>query len=142
MARKICADLDWEQHYSLGEPLGDALLRPTRIYVPLCLSLLREYEIHAFAHITGGGLTDNIPRVLPDGLGVLLDGSSWKMPLIFQLLQETGGISAQDMHQTFNCGIGLVAVVEPSKAEEVCQKHDGVIIGRVVADSQKRVSWQ
>jgi phosphoribosylformylglycinamidine cyclo-ligase len=142
LARKLCADLDWTQHYTLGEPLGTALLRPTTIYVSKCLTLSREYSIHAFAHITGGGLTDNIPRVLPSGLGVLLQNSSWDMPPIFDFLQKRGEISRQDMRQTFNCGIGLVVVVDHKFAAELCHKHDGYLIGTVISDPQQRVSWQ
>jgi phosphoribosylformylglycinamidine cyclo-ligase len=142
LARKLCSDLDWSQDYSVGEPLGDALLRPTNIYVSTCLALAQEFSVHAFAHITGGGLTDNIPRVLPDGLGVVLKNSSWDMPPIFTFLQQRGELSLQDMRQTFNCGIGLVAVVEQKVAAELCQKYDGYLIGKVVCDSQKRVSWE
>jgi len=142
LARKLCADLDWSAEYSLGEPLGDALLRPTIIYVQLCLELRKNYEARGFAHITGGGLTDNIPRVLPDGLGVLLDSSSWELPPIFHLLQEQGELSWADMRRTFNCGIGLVAIVPKEQIDEICQKWNGIHIGSVISTETTQVEWK
>jgi phosphoribosylformylglycinamidine cyclo-ligase len=94
-----------------GKTLGEALLEPTRIYVKSLLSLLDKVPVHAFAHITGGGLTENLPRVLPAGLKANIDLSSWSFPDIFLWLQEQGNVSQADMLTTFNCGIGMIVCV-------------------------------
>jgi len=94
-----------------GQPLADALLRPTRIYTRQLLQLTRSQQVHAIAHITGGGLIDNIPRVLPDNCCAEIDLSSWRMPTVFQWLQNAGGIKQKEMLRTFNCGVGMVLVV-------------------------------
>jgi phosphoribosylformylglycinamidine cyclo-ligase len=104
-----------------GQPLFERLLVPTRIYVKSLLKLLREKSlagsVHGLAHITGGGLTDNIPRVLPEGLEVRLRRSSWPRDAVFEWLARTGNISDAEMHRTFNCGIGMVVIVEAAQAE-------------------------
>jgi phosphoribosylamine--glycine ligase/phosphoribosylformylglycinamidine cyclo-ligase len=97
------------------------LLIPTRIYVRSCLQLARKKIAKGFAHITGGGLTDNIPRILPKNLGAKIDLSSWKFPQIFRWLMEKGNVETKEMLRTFNCGIGMVAVVDPKDAKEACQ---------------------
>ena len=107
------ADLRQDFH---GRPLGAVLLAPTRIYIKPLLHLLGEVEVHALAHITGGGLLDNIPRVLPEGVAAVIETSAWQRPAIFQWLQTEGGVSEQEMYRTFNCGIGMVAVVPASVA--------------------------
>jgi phosphoribosylformylglycinamidine cyclo-ligase len=94
-----------------GKTLGTALLDPTRIYVKSLLSLLDKVPVHAFAHITGGGLTENLPRVLPTGLNANIDLSSWVFPDIFLWLQEQGNVSQADMLTTFNCGVGMIVCV-------------------------------
>ncbi len=91
--------------------LGEALLRPTRIYVKPLLALCKTVPVHAMAHITGGGLLENIPRILPQGLGVTLDCAAWSLPAVFKWLAAQGHIPATDMIRTFNCGIGMVVVV-------------------------------
>ncbi len=91
--------------------LGDALLAPTQIYVRAVLGLLRTGRVHALAHITGGGLTENLPRILPRGLDGRIDLASWPRPPVFDWLQCTGGIAETEMLRTFNCGIGMVAVL-------------------------------
>ncbi len=91
--------------------LGVALLEPTKIYVKSLLALLEKVPVHAFAHITGGGLTENLPRVLPVGLNANIDLSSWTFPDIFLWLQEQGNVSQADMLTTFNCGIGMIVCV-------------------------------
>jgi phosphoribosylformylglycinamidine cyclo-ligase len=100
-----------------GRTLGEALLTPTEIYVRPCLALARAGVAKGFAHITGGGLTDNIPRVLPDGLGVRLDAASWIFPPVFRWLAETGDLSVSELARTFNCGIGMVAIVASADRE-------------------------
>jgi phosphoribosylformylglycinamidine cyclo-ligase len=100
--------------------LGEAALTPTRIYVKSCLAAIRDSKaVKALAHITGGGFPDNIPRVLPDGLGARIDLAQVPVPPIFQWLARTGNIAEPEMLRTFNCGIGMVAVVEPTAAETV-----------------------
>lgn len=94
-----------------GRPLFDRLLAPTRIYVKSMLALAKALPVHGFAHITGGGLTDNIPRVLPENLGVTLARSAWARDPVFDWLQQAGGIADAEMYRTFNCGIGMVAIV-------------------------------
>ena len=93
--------------------LGEALLKPTRIYVKPLLSLLDKIPIHALAHITGGGLTENLPRVIPDGLNANIHLQAWEFPPIFQWLQKEGNVALADMLITFNCGIGMIVCVAP-----------------------------
>ena len=102
-----------------GRPLFDRLLAPTRIYVRSLLGLLRSMPraVHGLAHITGGGLTDNIPRVLPSGTEVRLPRSSWPRDPVFEWLAQAGNVSDAEMHRTFNCGIGMVVIVDPGQAE-------------------------
>jgi phosphoribosylformylglycinamidine cyclo-ligase len=115
--------------------LGEALLAPTRIYVQPCLKLVRAGLAKAFAHITGGGLTENIPRVLPDGLGVALDAGAWSLPPVFRWLARTGDLPADELARTFNCGIGMIAIVAPERQDEaisLMREADPMPIGRVV----------
>ena len=100
-----------------GKSLFDRLLTPTRIYVKSLLALAQKVDVKGFAHITGGGLTDNIPRVLPDGLEVVLQRRSWARDPVFDWLAATGRIAAAEMYRTFNCGIGMVAVVAPADVD-------------------------
>jgi len=104
-----------------GETLAEALLRPTRIYVQSCLAAVRSDGVKALAHITGGGLLENLPRVLPEGLGADIDGQSWPVPALFSWLSQTGGISSREMARTFNCGIGMIAVCDASRAAETAR---------------------
>jgi phosphoribosylformylglycinamidine cyclo-ligase len=101
-----------------GVTLGDALMAPTRIYVKSLLSLLKESGVHALSHITGGGLTENIPRVLPETLAARLDVASWDRPAVFDWLQAQGNVTEHEMHRVFNCGIGMVVVVPADKADQ------------------------
>jgi phosphoribosylformylglycinamidine cyclo-ligase len=100
-----------------GAPLIERLLAPTRIYVKPLLALLAEVEVHALAHITGGGLPENLPRVLPEGLLATVDRASWRRPAVFDWLQSEGGIADAELYRTFNCGLGM-AVVLPAAAAE------------------------
>jgi len=104
-----------------GKTFAEILLTPTKLYVTSCLAALRAFpnDVHAFAHITGGGLPENLPRVLPKHLGAELSASSWQMPDIFQWLQQLGNVPMHDLYRTFNCGIGMVAVVAKEKAAEI-----------------------
>ena len=103
----------------LGMTLGEALLTPTKIYVKLVLDLLKRYDIKSIAHITGGGVIENIPRVIPKGLGIDINKNSWEKPAIFKLIESFNAIDERELHKSFNMGIGLVMVVEKDKAEEV-----------------------
>lgn len=94
-----------------GKPLFDRLLAPTRIYVKSLLELIRALPVHGLAHITGGGITDNIPRVLPEGLEVALQRKAWHRDPLFDWLQQTAQIDASEMYRTFNCGLGMVVIV-------------------------------
>jgi len=100
-----------------GRPLFDRLLTPTRIYVKSLLALVQQVPVKGFAHITGGGLTDNIPRVLPEGIEVVLQRRSWARDPVFEWLASTGRIAAAEMYRTFNCGIGMVVVVAPQNVD-------------------------
>jgi phosphoribosylformylglycinamidine cyclo-ligase len=120
----------------LGRPLGAELLEPTRIYVRALLSLRERFPIKGAAHITGGGLTGNIPRVLPPGLGVTLSRDSWRIPPIFALLQEEGQLSEEEMLRTFNNGVGMVIVAPEADAEALAREAGGTVIGCVVSDPE------
>ncbi|MEP3167099.1 MAG: AIR synthase-related protein, partial [Marinobacter sp.] len=98
-------------------PLADALMAPTRIYVKNLLQLAREVDVRALSHITGGGLPENIPRVLPDGMIAAIDTDSWKLPPVFQWLKDAGGVATEEMYRTFNCGVGMVVCVPANQRE-------------------------
>ena len=104
-----------------GQPIQDALMAPTRIYVKAIKALqdtLGNQNLHAMSHITGGGLTDNLPRVLPDYLAASIDTNSWQFSELFTWLQTQGNIAQSEMYRTFNCGVGFVIVVPKDKADE------------------------
>jgi phosphoribosylformylglycinamidine cyclo-ligase len=100
-----------------GQPLYDLLLAPTRIYVKSLLALAREVPVHGLAHITGGGLLENIPRVLPDGLEVRLDRRAWQRPAVFDWLRTAGNMNETELYRTFNCGIGMTVSVPAAAAD-------------------------
>ncbi|MEJ2788925.1 phosphoribosylformylglycinamidine cyclo-ligase [Pseudoxanthomonas sp. LARHCG66] len=102
-----------------GVKLADALMAPTTLYVKPVLELLQAHDLHAMAHITGGGLTENIIRVIPDGLGLDIDASAWTLPPVFDWLQREGAVENAEMWRTFNCGIGFVLVVAPDQLAAV-----------------------
>ncbi len=112
------AGLGWEAACPFGPGrLGAALLAPTRLYVRPVLAAIRAGGVHGLAHITGGGLVENLPRVLPEGLGATLDLDRWPLPPVFRWLAETGGLAQEEMLRTFNAGIGMVLAVAPERAE-------------------------
>jgi phosphoribosylformylglycinamidine cyclo-ligase len=127
-----------------GQPLVDLLMAPTRIYVKSILRLAATLPVRAVAHITGGGLTDNIPRVLPPGLGVRLDSRAWRHPPVWDWIRQGGRVSDAEMHRTFNCGVGMVAIVDRADADaavellRACGEEAGVI-GEVLADEGVRI---
>ena len=110
------AKIPLDSNADLGRPLGEVMLTPTRIYALDCLALASAVDVHAFAHVTGGGLTANLARVLPDGLAATIDTTSWQPAPIFGLIADRGGVAAEEMERTFNMGVGMVAVVAPDAA--------------------------
>jgi len=129
LVRRIIEQEGWKLDEALpGEgvlDIGEVLLEPTRIYVRSLLPLVQERAIKGLAHITGGGLLENIPRVLPEGCHAVVDVSRWRLPSIFALLQAGGRIAPQEMARTFNCGVGMVAVVAPDAAVQVTSAVEG-----------------
>lgn len=126
--------------------LGDALLAPTRLYVKSLLPFLRAGKINAMAHITGGGLTENIPRVLPDNCVAEIDANSWQRPAVFEWLQNAGNISDSEMLKTFNSGIGMVIAVDAEQAESLAAELTAAgetvsTIGRIVEGDSARVEY-
>jgi len=122
----------------LGEPLGDALLRPTRIYVKSILNLLRSFTIQGMAHITGGGLLENVPRILPRHCKAVIHKDAWpKLPL-FEILREAGNLEEKELYRTFNYGIGMVLVVRKEDADDIISRLHGLheqayVIGEIAA---------
>jgi len=102
-----------KRYKELGQPVGEVLLTPTRIYVKPVLSILKRHAVKGMAHITGGGLTENLPRVLPKGLGIRIQKATWSPGPVFRLIQQRGGIDEAEMYRTFNMGVGFVVVVDP-----------------------------
>jgi phosphoribosylformylglycinamidine cyclo-ligase len=130
LVRKILDAHDWSAEYGLGRPLGDVLLEPTRLYVNAILPHLSILK--GLVHVTGGGFYENLPRVLPDGLGMDIQLGSWPSLPIFDLLESEGKLSQRDLFTTFNMGIGMVAIVRPEHAEHI---PDAFRIGQVVQGS-------
>jgi len=110
----------------LDKTVADELLTPTRIYVRSILNLLRDFPINGIAHITGGGLLENVPRILPNGCKALVRKNSWQLPPIFQILQNAGNIEENELFRTFNCGIGMVLAVPEKEADEVLIRLSGL----------------
>lgn len=141
LARKILLEklqLDMSsQPEGLDKPLGQELLTPTRIYVKSILNLIRDFNIKGIAHITGGGLLENIPRVLPHHCKAVIKRNSWKKPAIFELLRQGGNIPEDEMYRTFNYGIGMVLIVPPAEADDIIGRLAGLgdqayIIGEIL----------
>jgi len=110
----------------LGKTVAEELLTPTRIYVRSVMNLLRDFNISGLAHITGGGLLENIPRVLPNGCKAVVRKSSWEIPEIFQIIQKGGNIDETEMFRTFNCGIGMVLIVPEREADDIMIRLSGL----------------
>jgi len=123
LVRKILAvsQIDPAATQLEGRPIADHLLAPTRIYVKNILSLIKQVEVHAIAHLTGGGFWENIPRVLPERTLAVLEESSWQWPAIFRWLQENGNVSRFEMYRTFNCGVGMVIALSAHNADKALQ---------------------
>lgn len=146
LVRRIvaAAGLGWDDAAPFADgPLGEALLAPTRIYVRAALAAIRAGGVRGLAHITGGGLTENLPRVLPDGTGAEVNLGAWPLPPVFGWLRDAGGVAEAEMLKTFNCGIGMVLVVAPDRAEAVAAVLEEageapIAIGHVVAGAGVR----
>jgi phosphoribosylformylglycinamidine cyclo-ligase len=124
-----------------GRTVADELLVPTRIYVKSILNLLRDFTIHGIAHITGGGLPENVPRILPKGCRARIHTSAWEMPTIFKVLQQGGNIADAELYRTFNCGIGMVVAVPTADVADILQRltalgETAMVIGQVVRCEQ------
>ncbi|HSL61750.1 MAG TPA: phosphoribosylformylglycinamidine cyclo-ligase [Desulfotignum sp.] len=132
----------------LGTTLGQELIRPTTIYVSTIMALLRDLPIHGLAHITGGGIDENIIRVIPDACKVLVRKDAWQRPIIFNLLQNLGNVTDAEMHRTFNNGIGMIVVVPEKSAQEVIDRlgamdETAYAIGEITDRelNEKQVQW-
>ena len=125
----------------MDKTVAEELLTPTRIYVKSILNLLRDFRINGIAHITGGGLLENVPRVLPHGCKALIDKTSWQEPAIFEILRKGGNVEENEMYRAFNCGIGMVLAVPEDEAEEILIRLSGLnevaqVIGEVIKCEQ------
>ncbi|NIP29753.1 MAG: phosphoribosylformylglycinamidine cyclo-ligase [Candidatus Dadabacteria bacterium] len=147
LARKALFEIGGFNHESVPEgfdiPIGEELLKPTRIYVRTVLELIEKFNILSIAHITGGGLLENIPRVIPSSCSVKLDSKRWKLPRIMELIMSVADIELKEMYRTFNCGIGLVLIVSSDQAEDIISYlnengEDAFVIGEVVENDKDR----
>jgi len=151
LVRKIVekSGLSWSSPapFTQGQTLGEAILTPTRIYVKSCLTAIRETNaVKGLAHITGGGFPDNVPRVLPNGLGACIDLAQVQVPPVFSWLAKQGGITHSEMLRTFNCGVGMIAIVAQGDAERVIEAFTRagervMRIGSVVRADGERVAY-
>jgi len=151
LARRIVFDhlgLRVDSHVAaLGRTVADALLEPHRSYLPFVSPLLAAGRIKGMAHITGGGITDNLPRVLPHGTAAVVDAASWPVPPLFDWLRASGRVPADDMYRTFNMGIGLIIVTAKDQAEALIDElaarggRDARVIGEIVAGEPPSVSY-
>ncbi|WP_062266660.1 phosphoribosylformylglycinamidine cyclo-ligase [Endozoicomonas arenosclerae] len=130
-----------------GKPLAEALMAPTRIYVKSLLQLQKEMPIHAMAHITGGGLTENLPRVIPEDCVAVINTESWNIPEVFRFLQEGGNIAQSEMYLTFNCGVGMVICVPEDQADQAVTRlnelgEEAFVIGHMESGSGDKVVYR
>ncbi len=140
LVRKIIArsNPDLDAPFDGGKTLADAIMAPTRIYVKPLLALMAALPVKGMAHITGGGLTENVPRVLPDAVKAVIEQGKWQRPKLFDWLQQEGKVAESEMHRVFNCGIGMVVVVARENVEQALQLlnaagEKAVEIGRIEA---------
>jgi phosphoribosylformylglycinamidine cyclo-ligase len=144
LIRKVLEVADTALSVTLeGVELGERLLEPTRIYTKSLLALMNQQPVHALAHITGGGLTDNLPRVLPAGTEAVIDLDSWLLSPLFTWLRAQGNVAAHEMLRTFNCGVGMVVCVPSDQAQAVCSDLTALgetawVIGRIEGSEDER----
>lgn len=135
LVRKIMhlAEADYAAEFDGGKSLADVVMAPTRIYVKPLLKLMQTLTVKGMAHITGGGISENVPRVLPANVVAQVDAKSWTMPKLFQWLQEKGNVAADEMYRTFNCGIGMVVIVDAADADAAIAtlKAEGETVYRI-----------
>lgn len=152
LVRKICFDtlkLKVEDKIDdLGRTIGEELLEPTKIYSEIVRHLLRDFPIHGIAHVTGGGIVDNLPRIIPSSCKAIIEDGSWEVPPIFHFLQQAGKLSAQEMQRTFNNGIGMILVVPAGAAISIVEflnamQEKAYIIGEIetIKPGDKQVIW-
>mgnify|MGYP005755269593 CR=1 FL=1 len=150
LIRKILEVNGADLQQPLGEgSLADALMAPTRIYVKPVLELIKQFDIHALSHITGGGFWENIPRVLPADAKAVIDGASWQWPQVFQWLQQAGNVETFEMYRTFNCGVGMIIALPAEQAEAAVKfmqdaGENAWLIGRIdaAAEGEEQVEIQ
>jgi len=153
LVRKVCFEvlnLKIDQHVTeLGKTIGEELLTPTKIYVATISALLKDLPIHGIAHITGGGISDNIVRIVPQACSILIREESWDIPPIFSFLQQAGNISAKEMARTFNMGIGMILIVPDYSAVDVVQRIEALnerafVIGEILdcKEAGRRLVWE
>ncbi len=153
LIRKILEHSDTPLSFSLdGKTIGELLLEPTRIYVKSILALIsKQIDIHAISHITGGGLIENIPRVLPPNTTAVINSDSWRMPALFNWLQKTGSVTDTEMYRTFNCGVGMVLCVPEKQVKETLRllnhetPQDAWVLGHIAEageNNEERVVFE
>ena len=152
LVRRVVADsglsYDAPAPFAKDKSLGEALLTPTELYVKSALAAISAGGVHGLAHITGGGITDNLPRALPEGMDAEIDLTTWSPKPVFGWLAKSAGIEEREMLRTFNCGLGLIAIVSPDKANEAIaafQRHDqdAAVIGTLIkGDGEPKVVYR
>ncbi|WP_445397504.1 phosphoribosylformylglycinamidine cyclo-ligase [Zobellella sp. An-6] len=150
LIRKILEVSQADLQQPMGEgTLADALMAPTRIYVKPVLELIKQFDIHALSHITGGGFWENIPRVLPADAKAVIDGASWQWPAVFSWLQQAGNVETFEMYRTFNCGVGMIIALPAEQAEAAVKfmqdaGENAWLIGRIdaAAEGEEQVEIQ
>ncbi len=128
----------------LGTTLGDALITPTKIYVKACKAVFGKYDVHGVVHITGGGFYENIPRIIPQGLGAEIEAGTWEVPEIFRYIKKCGNVEAKEMFSTFNMGVGMIMVVDQKDAEGVmallqASGEKPSVIGKITAEEGVKI---
>ena len=153
LVRKICFErlkLKVDDYVpDLGKTIGEELLTPTKIYVEPILSILKDLPVHGLAHITGGGIADNILRIVPKACNISIQTEIWNVPPIFSFLQQAGNVADEEMRRTFNNGIGMIAIVHPDATSDVLQRLEAMdekayLIGEILEckDSSERIIWE
>ena len=127
-----------------AQTLGEVLITPTVIYTKVVLELIRSLDIHGLCHITGGGLLENVPRIIPDGFAAHIHTKKWNRPEIFEWLQTHGEIDNEEMHRVFNCGLGMLAILPKNQADKalaICQqtKHEACIVGKIIKSTKNKI---